>query len=94
MLTFSVAPCFDGFVSDPLWPVRCHEEQAEIRHLTQAMNNEMEAIIRKYPEQYFWMHDRWERYNSKGELSLSSERPISDPMAVPVETAKRSSKAP
>ena len=61
---------FEGFVGDPLWPAAGQSEPAEIRRLTQAMNRNMETIIRRYPEQYFWMHDRWKRYNFKGELSL------------------------
>jgi len=61
---------FEGFVGDPLWPAKHESEPAEIRRLTEEMNRAMETIIRKYPEQYFWMHDRWKRYNFKGELSL------------------------
>lgn len=61
---------FEGYVGDPLWPVKCASEPEEIRRLTEAMNRDMEAIIRKHPEQYFWMHDRWKVYHSKGELSL------------------------
>jgi hypothetical protein len=33
------------------------------------MNRNMETIVRQYPEQYFWMHDRWKQYTFKGELS-------------------------
>jgi KDO2-lipid IV(A) lauroyltransferase len=63
-------PGFDGIVSDPLWPAKNGSEPVEIRRLTEAMNRDMETIIRKYPEQYFWMHDRWKIYRSKGGLSL------------------------
>jgi lauroyl/myristoyl acyltransferase len=28
----------------------------------------MEAIIRKYPGQYLWMHNRWKRYKGKREF--------------------------
>jgi KDO2-lipid IV(A) lauroyltransferase len=62
---------FEGIVSDPLWPLEGQSELAEIRRLTEAMNRDMETIIRKYPEQYFWMHDRWKRYTYKGGMKFA-----------------------
>ncbi|KIM09974.1 MAG: hypothetical protein KU29_01625 [Sulfurovum sp. FS06-10] len=32
---------------------------AKITHITQRYNDTLEAMIRTYPEQWFWMHDRW-----------------------------------
>ena len=32
------------------------------------MNKTMEGIIRKYPERYFWIHNRWKTYRTKREL--------------------------
>ena len=61
---------FDPFVSDPIWPVVHEDEKREIFRLTEAMNREMGTIVRRYPEQYFWMHDRWKTYRTKKELSL------------------------
>jgi len=61
---------FDAFVSDPIWPAAQADEKTEIFRLTEAMTREMEAIIRCYPEQYFWMHDRWKSYGTKKSLSL------------------------
>jgi len=61
---------FEGVVSDPLWPGPFESEKEEILRLTEAMNSQMEAIIRKYPDQYFWIHDRWKIYRShRGFLS-------------------------
>jgi len=59
---------FEGVVSDPLWPGTFESEKEEIFRLTEAMNATMETIIRKYPEQYFWTHNRWKTYKSKREL--------------------------
>lgn len=53
---------FDGFVSDPVWPQPGANEKDELLRLTTAMNAAMEAAIRKYPDQYFWMHNRWKDY--------------------------------
>jgi KDO2-lipid IV(A) lauroyltransferase len=56
---------FEGVVSDPIWPGEYSSEKDEIYRLTRRMNLEMEAIIRRYPEQYLWMHDRWKRYKRR-----------------------------
>ena len=55
---------FNVVVSDPLWPDERCSDREEIYRLTARMNKEMESIIRTYPEQYFWMHDRWKSYKS------------------------------
>ena len=34
-------------------------EQEKIERLTQRYNDIIEEVIRAYPEQWFWMHDRW-----------------------------------
>jgi Kdo2-lipid IVA lauroyltransferase/acyltransferase len=59
---------FEGVVSDPIWPGTYESEKREIFRLTEAMNRKMEEIIRKYPEQYFWIHDRWKVRRSRKEL--------------------------
>jgi KDO2-lipid IV(A) lauroyltransferase len=56
---------FEGFVCDPIWPGEYTSEKAEIYRLTQEMNRTMESIIRKYPDQYLWMHNRWNTYEGK-----------------------------
>jgi len=59
---------FEGFVCDPIWPGEHTSEKAEIYRLTQEMNRTMESIIKKYPEQYLWMHNRWKTYEGKKEF--------------------------
>jgi KDO2-lipid IV(A) lauroyltransferase len=59
---------FEGVVSDPLWPEAFESEKEEILRLTEAMNRQMETIIRKYPDQYFWIHNRWKTYRSHREF--------------------------
>lgn len=54
---------FKGYVSDPLWPRPSDSERAEIERLTAEMTRAMEEIIRLHPEQYFWVHNRWKRYD-------------------------------
>jgi KDO2-lipid IV(A) lauroyltransferase len=59
---------FEGFVSEPIWPGKYESEKQEILRLTAEMNRTMEEVIRMYPEQYLWMHNRWKTYADKGEF--------------------------
>lgn len=55
----------EGIVSDPIFPGEYKSEKEEIYRLTREMNRKMESIIRRYPEQYLWMHNRWKTYKNK-----------------------------
>jgi KDO2-lipid IV(A) lauroyltransferase len=59
---------YEGFVSDPIWPEEYTSEKAEIFRITGEITRNMESIIRKYPEQYLWIHNRWKTYKGKKEL--------------------------
>jgi KDO2-lipid IV(A) lauroyltransferase len=59
---------YEGFVSDPIWPGEYESEKAEIFRITEEMTDQMEAIIRKHPEQYLWIHNRWKTYRFKKEI--------------------------
>jgi KDO2-lipid IV(A) lauroyltransferase len=59
---------YEGFVSDPIMPGKYTDKKAEIIRLTEEMTREMESIIRKYPEQYLWIHNRWKTYKGKKEI--------------------------
>ena len=63
---------FDGFVSDPIWPRENKSLKDEILRITNAVNAEMESIIRKYPEQYLWVHKRWKVYEGRKVIFSSS----------------------
>jgi len=56
---------FDGYVSDPVRPGEYESEKEEIYRLTEEMNREMERVVRKYPLQYLWIHNRWKTYRGK-----------------------------
>ncbi len=56
---------YDGFVSNPIFPGEYTSEKEEIIRITKEITREMEIIIRKYPEQYLWMHNRWKTYKGK-----------------------------
>lgn len=59
---------YECFVCDPIWPGEFKSKKTEIFRLTEEMNRRMESIIRKYPEQYLWIHNRWKTYKDKKEL--------------------------
>lgn len=64
---------FNGYASDPIWPGDYDDESQETERLSRAMNIEMEKIIRRHPEQYFWMHNRWKRYHHKSRRERRNE---------------------
>jgi len=60
---------FEGFLSDPIWPAKDYKsEKQEIYRLTEEIHKKTEYIVRKYPEQYFWIHRRWKEYENIKEL--------------------------
>ncbi len=57
---------FEGFVSDPIWPENGRtDERFEIERISREINLKMEEIIRRFPEQYLWMHNRWKESDKK-----------------------------
>ena len=50
---------YEVMLSDPIRPDVEADSLEEIGRLTAAMNREIEAFVRKRPEQYLWLHDRW-----------------------------------
>ena len=57
-----------GFISNPIRSGEYTSEKEEIIRITKEITREMEFIIRKYPDQYLWMHNRWKKYKGKKEL--------------------------
>lgn len=50
---------FEFILSDPIMWTPTENPEADILGITQLLNNEMECVIRKYPEQWLWAHRRW-----------------------------------
>ncbi len=59
---------YEGFVSDPIWPGEYTDKKDEIKRITEEMTRRMESVIRKYPGQYLWIHNRWKTYKGKKEF--------------------------
>lgn len=49
----------ESVVQEPIRPDPSRPEAEEIHRLTQAYTDRMNDWIRKYPEEYFWVHRRW-----------------------------------
>jgi len=64
---------YEGFVSDPIYPGEYTSKKDEIVRITEEMTREMESIIRRYPEQYLWIHNRWKTYKGKKEFMSQRE---------------------
>ncbi|MBE9535668.1 MAG: lysophospholipid acyltransferase family protein [Proteobacteria bacterium] len=43
----------------PIRPAKSDDRDKNIRDATSAFNTALEKIIRAYPEQWFWVHNRW-----------------------------------
>ena len=63
-----IFPCFmhrhaDGThtlcIGDPVYTARTKDKQADIRETSQLLTHAIERHIRRYPEEWFWLHDRW-----------------------------------
>ena len=51
---------YEVFLSEPIAPdMDAPSAKGEIERLTRVVNVETEKLIRKGPEQYLWIHDRW-----------------------------------
>jgi KDO2-lipid IV(A) lauroyltransferase len=65
-----VLPVFmvrDGFqthrliIQNPLKLIHTGDIKKDVEANTQLFNHTLESIIREYPDQWFWVHRRWER---------------------------------
>lgn len=50
-------------IKEPLQLVNTGDFKKDVEANTQLFNDTLESIIRQYPEQWLWIHRRWERKN-------------------------------
>ena len=43
----------------PIYVERTRDKQADIRRTSQQLMDVLEQHVRDYPEDWFWLHDRW-----------------------------------
>ena len=46
-------------VDGPFHVTKTRDKRADVRQTTQLLTKAIEAHVRKYPEEWFWLHDRW-----------------------------------
>ena len=46
-------------VEPPLTVDKTDDRAADVRRVTQCVSDRIEAWVRRYPEEWFWLHDRW-----------------------------------
>jgi KDO2-lipid IV(A) lauroyltransferase len=46
-------------VEDIIWPEEYQGQADAVRQMTQRFTAAIERLVRRYPEQYFWLHQRW-----------------------------------
>lgn len=71
MARFQNVPIFTSFmhrhsdgthtlvVGGPYYVEKTDDKKADIKRTTQILTTEIEKHVRKYPEEWFWLHDRW-----------------------------------
>ena len=58
---------YEILLSEPIAPdVNAKSAKKEMERLTKLVNEETENFVRKGPEQYLWIHDRWKLTKSQG----------------------------
>ena len=58
---------YEILLSEPIAPdLSAQSAKKEIERLTRAVNEETENFIRRGPEQYLWIHDRWKLTKEQG----------------------------
>lgn len=47
------------FVDGPFYVEKTRDKREDVRKTTQLLTYAIEEHVRKYPEEWFWLHDRW-----------------------------------
>ena len=50
---------FECFIGKPIYVKSGEDREAAVKHYTQEWTSVLESYIRKYPDQWVWMHRRW-----------------------------------
>lgn len=50
---------YEIFIDDPITADEGLKKKEAIQNITDKINKRLEAWIRAYPEEWFWLHNRW-----------------------------------
>lgn len=71
-----IMPCFmvrngsryDFIIEDPIYVEKGPDREESVKYYTQKWTKVLESYVRKYPEQWVWMHDRWKTKPSEAKV--------------------------
>jgi KDO2-lipid IV(A) lauroyltransferase len=56
-----------GYIGSPIELVRCRDRREELGENSARFTAALEEFVRRYPEQWFWVHNRWKNRPPAGE---------------------------
>ena len=56
---------YEVVLKDVIRPSKEADEQDEIFRITQRFTSDLEQVVRQWPGEWFWLHDRWKTYPGK-----------------------------
>ncbi len=74
----------EGYVvqlNQPIWPIHGRSKQEEALRLTHEWSRQVEELVRRYPDQWPWFHDRWK--TTPQLLAQRGRRPLAIPPRAP-----------
>jgi len=51
--------CYLNLIEDVIFPEEYKDRPDAVTAITRRFTEDLERVIRQYPEQYFWLHRRW-----------------------------------
>jgi Kdo2-lipid IVA lauroyltransferase/acyltransferase len=51
--------CYAHYLEDAIYPEDYRDQPDAVRQITQRYTEALERLVRRHPEQYFWLHRRW-----------------------------------
>ena len=72
--TFNEDNTITVYVTDEIQLKRTDNFKEDVQNNVQYLINIMEDVIRKYPEQWMWFHDRWNNFREYKKNLKNKER--------------------
>lgn len=61
---------YEMILEEPIYPNLLADKEQEVRRLTEAWSRVFENQIRRFPEQWVWMHNRWKTRPAAGSVEV------------------------
>ena len=56
---------FEVIIKSVIWPRPGADKQEEIRRITESFTRDIEELVRQWPAEWLWLHNRWKTYPGK-----------------------------